>query len=450
MRSENNPLINALKAFAVGDAVGYPLEFLPSPTREDFGKVLKQNQLCISDDTQMTLFGFEGVFNDTPIESYLNWYKTQHDRYVPIPGLANFEELWVTRAPGTTCIRGLYQQLKGTPLQHTGSEGCGSVMRLLPVVLLFDEYDLDHCIEYALKISRITHPNANVDHAVEKLIKAYWYIYNDLEILDYPEASSITEIGEGWIASEAVDMALWAFRNASTSDELLFLSTCHPGDSDSVGAIACSLWGLSGREVLYFDKVLEQRPIKYILQEMKTYQEFKQTLEEAKSVGIVYHFTKPEYLNMLIDKNFQMRNLGVDTEFTMWAEKGLSLTRNKNLPMMPIAKNDFSTKNGYTIRLVVDGTKLSNKYRILPVAGLEYNQNDPAEVLDIRNRHRTPRRYGESEEFVLPKNGVVNLKDCVVRVDILKDSSTSEEWRDETKNKINALGIECNIVRFFK
>lgn len=264
---EKHELIaNALRGLSIGDAVGYPLEFNRNPTLKDFENVLKSDHLVISDDTQMTLFGFESILNKTTFESsYLNWYKTQIESFDSSNvGLLSFKNLFVCRYPGNTCLHGLYKLKNGIVVTSTKSEGCGSVMRLLPFTLLFESKSLVECIDLAIKSSDITHPNSNVREAVKKLITSYYEIWDGLE-LDCVMADNITDIGEGWIASEAVDMAIWAYNNSTSFDELLELSTVHPGDSDSVGAIAASLWGLSGKEIKYYEKIVEKDAIEFVI-----------------------------------------------------------------------------------------------------------------------------------------------------------------------------------------
>ena len=60
-------------------------------------------------------------------------------------------------------------------------------------------------------------------------------------------ASAITAFGTGWTALSCVQMAMWAVHHAQAYDELLTLAICHEGDSDSVAAVAGSLWGRGGR-----------------------------------------------------------------------------------------------------------------------------------------------------------------------------------------------------------
>ncbi len=147
---------------AVGDALGYPIEFWEE--REIFSKFgrsgITRYDLCggaaeISDDTQMTLFtavgllfgqtrgmmrGIGGIHSDYIRRAYLDWLETQ-THSAPVPGkrpqvawVANFPEFYRQRAPGITCLSALRSGEYGTiekPIN--GSKGCGGVMRAAPI-----------------------------------------------------------------------------------------------------------------------------------------------------------------------------------------------------------------------------------------------------------------------------------------------------------------------------
>lgn len=157
---------------AVGDALGYAVEFLSlSSIREEFGEggiraYERSNEglALISDDTQMTLFTAAGLLNrrtrcaltgqeEDPTadirEAYRDWYMTQfneddrcfaqwdiHHRE-PATWLYRIPCLHSRRAPGGTCLSAMAQTAFGTiedPLNN--SKGCGGVMRVAPVGLI--------------------------------------------------------------------------------------------------------------------------------------------------------------------------------------------------------------------------------------------------------------------------------------------------------------------------
>lgn len=258
--TNNERIANGLRCMAVCDAVGYNFEFVDNLEfeKESILKVAKRSSLSISDDTQMTLFGFESVLDKKPIkQSYLDWYKTQTRNYRDVyTGLLSFEELWVDREPGMTCMKSLQALSNVGNRLSNNSSGCGAVMRLLPMMLLDDPFDF---VEDSISV---THDNIECFEAAALLHRAYHGIYS------IPEETNIAQIGQGWTSIECVRMAIWAVHNSKTFDELLVNSIWHDGDSDSVAAVAGSIWGYLGRPFDYYDRVVEQAPIEYIINKL--------------------------------------------------------------------------------------------------------------------------------------------------------------------------------------
>ena len=129
---ERSKFLGSMVGGAVGDALGYPIEFMSAEEiKREFGAagvtdfVLHDGIAEISDDTQMSLFTAAGLllgmtrgmlrgFLAAPFEyvdyTYRDWYRTQTRPY-PIPQgerryswLANVKELYHRRAPGNTCL----------------------------------------------------------------------------------------------------------------------------------------------------------------------------------------------------------------------------------------------------------------------------------------------------------------------------------------------------------
>jgi hypothetical protein len=146
-------------------------------------------------------------------------------------------------------------------------------MRLLPFLLVEDSD--------AVMAGLLTHKHNSIPGSVMKLMSAYRTLLQDtgIEITTYrrilesggiaiPKAKSITDIGLGWTSDECVDMAIWSFTSARNFEELLDLSVAHPGDSDSVAAVACSLWGIASRPgwQKYYEQVNEREMIDFFLE----------------------------------------------------------------------------------------------------------------------------------------------------------------------------------------
>ena len=148
---------------AVGDALGYPVEFMDyDAILSKFGPqgitryLIKDGIARFSDDTQMTLFTATGLLaaeselnlrgqgdDDTwahkVAHHYIDWYWTQNQKPGKPHGSWLFEipELHSCRAPGNTCMGSLRNLVKGIDSDNN-SKGCGGVMRVAPVALCSD------------------------------------------------------------------------------------------------------------------------------------------------------------------------------------------------------------------------------------------------------------------------------------------------------------------------
>lgn len=142
---------------ALGDALGYPIEFRSLPEIREMYPTPPVRLPCdrsgvavVSDDTQMTLFTAEGMirgyqrFRDRGIcspqnvllHAYLRWYNTQTDEGRLWGGrgyLVDDPRLRVRRAPGNTCLSALSEWMRDWPssanTRRNDSKGCGAVMR---------------------------------------------------------------------------------------------------------------------------------------------------------------------------------------------------------------------------------------------------------------------------------------------------------------------------------
>ena len=160
---QKDKIRGSLVGGAVGDALGYPVEFISSYegiqkrygengiTRLDTTQWWltdeeKSGKAWISDDTQMTLFTACGLLNAKAqgkapkyaiCEAYLEWYYTQIGKR-----FGRHKDCWIgelpelnnRRAPGNTCITALQDILRGKD-PYNNSKGCGGIMRTAPVAL---------------------------------------------------------------------------------------------------------------------------------------------------------------------------------------------------------------------------------------------------------------------------------------------------------------------------
>ena len=146
---------------AIGDALGYPVEFIYSfegiqalygergitrlDTRHKYVAGESSGKAFVSDDTQMTLFTANGLLNAVKFgiepkyaicRAYLEWLGTQTGQHKDKAEcwIRDIPELNHRRAPGNTCITSLTDIQRGRePINN--SKGCGGVMRIAPIPL---------------------------------------------------------------------------------------------------------------------------------------------------------------------------------------------------------------------------------------------------------------------------------------------------------------------------
>jgi ADP-ribosylglycohydrolase len=298
-------LVGCLLGGAVGDALGYPVEFISSHAEiaARFGTEPPRTLAYtggggkISDDTQMTLFVAEGLIRANQrnqergmcdshavgMYALLRWYSTQGGALRKWPGWLVLERrLHARRAPGQTNLAALAARSKEDPPTRdpaeNDSKGCGAVMRAAPFGFLRHRPE---AFESAVVNARLTHGHPtgalsagylaslvfDLSHGVE-LPTACDHASRLLATLpDHEETAAAVErarilatnhhhvdgpllerLGGGWIAEEALAIAL-ACVLTHRADEpraveaTLWRAASHGGDSDSTASIAGNLLG---------------------------------------------------------------------------------------------------------------------------------------------------------------------------------------------------------------
>lgn len=236
-----NKIKGCLIGGAIGDALGYAVEFLSaSAIFRKYGESgitayeINHGIAEISDDTQMTLFTATGLLIGTTrgmmrgimgdyAESYIacsygDWYRTQIEKY-PLPEgssyswLVNIPEMFSRRAPGNTCLAALGQDVYGTleePLNQ--SKGCGGIMRVAPIGLYFcdKQYEPEKIDIIGAKAAALTH-----GHELG-YIPAAMFVHIILRISEYGD-TILEAVGD------AMHMIPAIFPKAEHMDELLAL-----------------------------------------------------------------------------------------------------------------------------------------------------------------------------------------------------------------------------------
>lgn len=255
-----------------------------------------------TDDTQMTLFTSEAIIRtlqtDEPgnlidamvpqfVTSYLNWFQTQYpfmtkSELEQAGELVQREELNVPRAAGMTCVSSLEILKKSRGQGKIGSpenlindsKGCGTVMRVAPIGLIPE--DEQTIFELGCRASAITHghPTGWLSGGAlallisllfkgEKLLPAVERVIACLKTrprseetvaalekavalypAPLPDYKAIGEIGQGWIAEEALGIAvLCALRYESNFHDGVLAAANITGDSDSTAAVTGNILG---------------------------------------------------------------------------------------------------------------------------------------------------------------------------------------------------------------
>jgi len=261
-----------------------------------------ERQGAITDDTQMSLYTAEGLLRahlkgaldgtaNVPAivaHAYARWLATQGHAspLVDTTGdqglLAGLAELKARRVPGHACIDALEATVLLGAKARNDSKGCGGVMRVAPVGLYCarapgttDARAARRAFDLGCELAALTHGHptgqtaAGAHAAIVALVAREWEVDEAIdEVLPLverrplgsetkdaigkavalakqgpPSAERIASLGEGWIAEEALAIALYAALAAPDFTSGVLLAVNHDGDSDSTGAIAGNVLG---------------------------------------------------------------------------------------------------------------------------------------------------------------------------------------------------------------
>lgn len=291
---------------AVGDALGWPIEFLKlEQIRDRFGPdgltgfapaADESAPRQITDDTQMTLFTAEGLLRCVPGAdpapalrgAYLRWLRTQREHAPdarPDGWLASLPYLYAVRAPGNACMGGLNRQARSYREPHPfgvpgpvneNSKGCGTVMRSAPFGLA--ALGPEAAFQASARCAQLTHGHptgylaagafaalidrlvngADLRTAVQDTTIQVEAIAGGAETAaalrkavataDAGAATSegVEQVGAGWVAEECLAIGVYCALDAERTGDLrraFLLSVNHSGDSDSTGSVAGNILG---------------------------------------------------------------------------------------------------------------------------------------------------------------------------------------------------------------
>jgi ADP-ribosylglycohydrolase len=263
-----------LFGLALGDALGYPTEFIKLPQiKTRYGEQGIQEPptpALYSDDTQMTIALTEGLVDaglTAPLDAQMGAIGKRFVEWKHNPEN--------TRAPGMTFMRGVGRFEKGMSWRESGiveSKGCGSAMRVATIGYLYRDDDA-HLREIAAASSEITHRHPTAIAATvgaAYLVKLALngvtpneYMRRLLEFTDGmseefdaaiyrvghclnwgSEEAALDHIGQGWTGEEAVALALYCvLRYPDDYVAGVRRAANTNGDSDSIACIAGGILG---------------------------------------------------------------------------------------------------------------------------------------------------------------------------------------------------------------
>ena len=280
----------------------------------------------ITDDTQMTLFTAEGLlrawvrgtlkgissFSGVVSRAYIRWLETQgektdrglEDEPDEEKGwLIQHRELFDRRAPGLTCLSALKEmEGVGRPARND-SKGCGGVMRVAPVGLLMARRGRDYqgsAFSTGCELSALTHghpsgilPGGVLAALTFSLVggkslrdalrdaKAMLVGHRDADetLLALARAEALADsliakeeaierLGQGWVAEEALAIAVYCALVSDNFRDAVLLSINHSGDSDSTGAITGNLMGAMLGEAAIPPEWLEPLELRDVIAEI--------------------------------------------------------------------------------------------------------------------------------------------------------------------------------------
>lgn len=263
----------AILGLAIGDALGWPLEGTGHPVgRAQLGSAGVTGLLeppLFTDDTQMSLALAGGLLEagEQPLDDLMAAVVRQF--------VAWAESDANDRAPGATVMRAIARLRAGTPWRHAGiagSKGCGTAMRTAPIGLYYHR-DYERLKEVAVATSLATHghPAAlaggvatayltslalNRTAPAEMLPRLLEFTAGMSDeftarleqvpaaLLEADVAAARRSLGRGWVAEEAVALALYCFLRAPEDYRAAVLTGANTeGDSDSVACIAGAISG---------------------------------------------------------------------------------------------------------------------------------------------------------------------------------------------------------------
>lgn len=273
-----NKKMGALFGFVVGDALGVPVEFEDRQKRvldkvegmRAYG-TYGQPFGTWSDDTSLML---------ALIDAFLNGYSLSKlaDNCVDFYRNAKFTPYNNVFDIGNTTINAIENIERGIPLNKCGGNteydnGNGSLMRILPLGLVWKQYDVDERIKQIEEVSAITHAHSRskfaciiyssfinelmvsndkeialdktisfVNEMCEQQYKDEFDVYNRILSKSLFQEDGASIKSSGYVV-DSLEAAMWCFMKYDTFDDVVLAAVNLGGDTDTIAAIAGGMAG---------------------------------------------------------------------------------------------------------------------------------------------------------------------------------------------------------------
>jgi len=270
---DSNKTKGVIFGLAIGDALGYPTEFLSTGRIKakygEKGLIDLPEQALFTDDTQMSIAIAEALISagDRDLNTIMDAIKSEFIKWRHSPDN--------NRAPGNTSLAGVSNMERGIYWSESGaadSKGCGSVMRVAPIGYFY-QHDPEKLRSVAQASGICTHRHrtsiaASIGAAYLVKLALDMAPYEGMipELLDFTsgiskefdkailkvneclgwkdEEKALAYLGEGWIGEEVVALALYCFlKHPDDYKQAVLRGANTNGDSDSIASIT---GGISG------------------------------------------------------------------------------------------------------------------------------------------------------------------------------------------------------------
>lgn len=252
---------------AIGDALGYPVEFIYSfeeiqkrygergimrlDTKQHWLEAAEQaGKAVVSDDTQMTLFTANGLLNAKQrkdrykyciCSAYIEWYLTQIGKKSP-----KYRDCWISdvpelnhrRAPGNTCMSALDEIYRGKDPMNN-SKGCGGMMRIAPIPLyasVQDRMSIEEADLLAAEAAEVTHQHPLGYISAALMSHVIYRLALDIKPSQKSMKRYIME-GVDWIRKQYKAYHNDVERMAELAERAIFLSDSAMTDLENIGRL---------------------------------------------------------------------------------------------------------------------------------------------------------------------------------------------------------------------